>query len=250
MASQKIFTTKYVDELISSIKNGEVDSYFKQDFKSKDTSTVITGISVKEIPSLIIPKKGDQGDDIENVKTIFDAYRNLPKAQATDVRFWAYLTHVVFWKYMKARTDEKKITKNEKGIRYILNHWFLQGGLERNDIARLWWGAKLTFDKNRKNPYELTEIFFDMLDFTRTIFKSNSGKHPAFLHAFLEYVLENPDLFSSQKEAKVRMLARKMNALSTFKNIALLDKNDIKKIFAEHKDDLRKSDNNKDTLIE
>jgi len=242
MASQKIFTTKCVDELISSVKNSKVDLYSKQDFKGKNISAVITGISVKEMPSLILPQKKDQGDNIENVKMIFDAYRDLPKVQATDVRFWAYLTHVVFWKYMKARTDEKKITKNEKGIRYVLNHWFLQGGLERNDVARMWWGAKLTFDKNRKNPYELTEIFFDMLDFTRTIFKSNSGKYPAFLHAFLEYVLENPDLFSSQKEAKVRMLARKMNALSTFKNIALLDKKDIKKIFDKYKDDLEKLD--------
>ena len=242
MASQKIFTTEYIDEMVNNIRDENVKKYSNEVFDVNENSTEITGISIEENPTLIIPKKEDRGDNIENVKIIFDTYKNITRAQSTEVRFWAYLTHVVFWNYMKARTNPDSITNDKKGAEYILRHWFIQGGLERNDIARMWWGAKLTYDEKRKNPYELTKIFFSMQDFTRTIFKSHFGKYKKFLHAFLEYVMEEEDLFSNKKEAKARLLAKKMNALGAFKNIAILDKEEIKDLFDRYKSDLEKLD--------
>jgi len=132
---------------------------------------------------------------------------------------------------------------NEKKGGYIIEHWFLSGAgasnLARHGLAMLWWGAHVTYDQERSDPFELTREFFSMLDYTRTILTGTQGRSRIFTHALLEFVIENPKLFESQKEAKIRFLMRKSNFFGGYKVLPALSKIEIKDMFKQHKTALR-----------
>ena len=78
-----------------------------------DSSLIETGIYIKDI-ELVNPKEKSTDTDFENAKILYEALKdNISIDLATDNRFWCYLTHGVFWKYMTKRwslegLDEKK----------------------------------------------------------------------------------------------------------------------------------------------
>lgn len=63
---------------------------------------------------LIMPGSGDNHNDFENTKKIYTALKDLPFSIAIDERFWTYLTHVTFWKYMRERWPLEKGIKTKK----------------------------------------------------------------------------------------------------------------------------------------
>ena len=81
-----------------------------------------------------------------------------------------------------------------------------------------------------------------MLDYTRTILTGTQGRNRIFTHALLEFVVENPELFKSQKEAKVRFLMRKSNFLGGYKILPALSKAELKNIFNEQEQQLKDED--------
>ncbi len=102
----------------------------------------------------------------------------------------------------------------------------------------LWWNVYLTYDERRKNPYELTEELFSMLDYTRHLLPGIQGRNRKFVIALLEFVIENPVVFDKYKEAKVRFVMRKANYLAGYKSFTALEKDDIKMILKKYKDEL------------
>ena len=179
--------------------------------------------------------------DLENAKIIFKAYQDMNPMDATDIRMWTYLSHVTYWDYMRIRRPIKKQPDNKKA-EYIISHWFIDslspGKLLRQDIAMLWWNVYLTYDDTRKNPYELTEELFSMLDYTRHLLPGIQGRNRNFVHALLEFVIENQNLFAKYKESRVRFILRKANYLAGYKSFTALNKEDIKSIFTKYKNEL------------
>ena len=159
--------------------------------------------------------------------------------QASDARFWIYLSHFDFNEYMRLRFP---LPEKNKRSEYIMEHWYLNGispnTLIRQGISRLWWGAYTTYDSTRENPYELTEELFSMLDYTRTLTTGTQGRNRNFTHAILEFVIENPELFESNKEAKVRFIMRKMNYAGGYNILTSLSKDKIKKILGQYKKEI------------
>lgn len=99
--------------------------------------------------------------EVENSIIIHRSLKNiLTPSQASDERFWAGLTHGVFWEYMHNRweMDVKETSKESIETRY-----FLKGSnkhaLRANTISRLWWVASMFFDENRDDAYELLNAF-------------------------------------------------------------------------------------------
>lgn len=94
-------------------------------------------------------------DDPTRCVNIFIALQNLTPKQATDNRIWVYLTHFVFWDYVRARWPlPKEKTKREKAIR---THYFMNGVrnmIRDNAISRLWWMAHVC---NRLKRHELRD---------------------------------------------------------------------------------------------
>lgn len=238
---QHIFRSTYIERLKRELKTqNRYEPYLaeKYDF---DSSEVIDKTTVKtDYPELIMPVEGNNYD-LENAKIIFEAYKSMRPVDATDIRIWTYLSHVTYWKYMRIRRSVEKQAA-EKRASYILNHWFIDslspGNIMRHDIAMFWWAVNMTYDESRKNPYELTEELFTMLDYTRHLLPGIQGRNINFTHALLEFVIENGGLFSKHKESRVRFLMRKANYLAGYKNFNLLEKKEIKEIFGNYKDEV------------
>ena len=144
---------------------------------------------------------------------------------------------------MKKRTDVEAQDEGKRG-KYILDHWFVDpmspASLMNNDISRLWWVVFLTKSKNTKDPYVLTREVFSMLDYTTHLLPGTQGRNETIRFAVLEFVVENPGLFSKNKEAKVRLIMRKLNLRGGYSALSSLDSVQIKSLLEEAVPELKK----------
>lgn len=244
MSYQKIFRTSYVEFLTSRLNSGDYSTYYSAKFEP-DSKSILIRQDINDPGEIKLKKPNILGyREYENAVLLFNAYKNLTREQASDGRFWAFLTHVKFMDYMihkrlPQKTEEESLKKSQ-----ILQHWFVYPvnakNLLRNDIALLWWGAYLTYDKDRKDPFELTKELFSMADYTRTLLPSIQGRNNIFTKALLEYVIKNKNLFSKYKEGKVRKLMEKLNFHGGYTILANLTIKELFEIFDKYKTDLEK----------
>ncbi len=102
--------------------------------------------------------------EVENVKKIYTAMKNLTDTQATDERLWAGLTHCDFYSFMHKRfisdLDKNVIKEVESNIKtkFFYGSDARKRSLFRNALSKLWWIGKLTYDSKRKDPFELTSF--------------------------------------------------------------------------------------------
>ncbi len=242
MSEQELFYGPYLYDLTCKVRKMEIDGYLRGDF-SYDSSKVLHNphISYPESLNLIPSTSNKCHFDFENAKQLFDSYKNLTPFQATDIRIWTYMSHVSHMDYIRTRYP---IPENDAkaAAKHIESHWFINNLSARrisdHGIARLWWAAKLTYDQQREDPYELTKELFKMQDFYRTLFGGRLGRSKQFIHAVLEFVKENESLFSDSKEAKVRLLIRKMNYESGYRLLTSLSVEDLKKRFMSYEEEI------------
>lgn len=178
----KFMKNDALDMLKSDIKNN-IDKYQLDDcwiddyFKSKNFEKYYfdTGINMNnfKLPELII---GDSSTDSDNSRKLYKALEFLSPVQASDLRLWSYLEHKTYWNYMRKRwaaekvkktnadnNDEEIIRKMEKRIKE--RYFYKDKPYARNALARLWWGAYITYDvKNKNNPFEYTDYIFSNQD--------------------------------------------------------------------------------------
>ena len=245
MAYQKLFKTGYIEDLKSALTEQDVMKTYTADSFNYDSSAILDNprIKIDEPIRLNLPTDKDHFD-FENSKIIFECYKELNPVMATDSRMWTYLAHVDYWEYMRGRWPLEDLTPKfeEKPADYVLEHWFLKSPaptwLMRNGISRLWWVSYLTYDENRDDPYELTQEAFSMLDYTRHLLTETQGRYRDFRHAILEFVINNKELFSKYKEARVRFLMRKVNYLGGYKIYGNLSKKELEQIFLNYKTEL------------
>ena len=97
--------------------------------------------------------------DVENVRRIYGAWRTLAPYTAADERFWAGLSHTLFWRYIHYRKE--KDFGEGKAAALRSDFFFAQGrrrSLFVNPIARLWWAGHMVFDERRRDPFELLPV--------------------------------------------------------------------------------------------
>jgi Family of unknown function (DUF6339) len=215
----KYFKAGFVEKLQAEVEKN-IDWYQQDDlwiekYAGGKEFALDTTITLPDKFELLSPGPKNL-NDLENVKRLHQALKALSPIQASDPRFWAYLSHVTFWPYMRKRwVVEEKPT--EQRVNYVLSHYFLRTGssrsIIRNGIANLWWYGFLTYDEDRKNPYELTEILLKKLDIARNILERNLGRNRVLLQSFLEFLLENPKITESGNKGReiIRVLVRKLN---------------------------------------
>ena len=240
---QIIFKSHYVSELMRDIKNGINVHMYSGEAVPISNSDTIQNIKIEAPESLkiIIPKTRNNYD-VENAISLYESYKDLNRTQASDIRFWTYLSHTSYWKYLQKRWPLKNDEEINK--RTILQHWFINGlsakNLTRHGVSSLWWGSHATYVKDRKDPFELTKEFFSMLDYTRHLLSGNLGRNENYVHALLEFVVENPKLFSKFKEKKIRHIMRVMNFTAGYSLLGSLSKEEIKKLLKEQEKELLK----------
>jgi len=229
----KVFQQSYVDRLfrtVSSTNNFEDYSLENFPFEGRFPRGG-TGLYIDKNTKL-----DAENSDLENSKILYQALFTLTETQASDERLWTYMTHVVFWKYMRNRWPVEK-TQENKEIGRITDRYFLRKiniqSLTRNGIARLWWYAHLTYDKSRANPFELTEVLLSKADLTVGLTERALGSNRNILFAVLEFLKENSSISSS--EEKTREIYKRLNLVGGVRNLPFLSVEDITEILEKIK---------------
>lgn len=145
-----------------------------------------------EIPDFTLDMSADKPfqTEAENAKRVYGNLTFLSDSQASDERFWASLCLGPFWDYVKYRWDiNKKCT-----VGNVHQHFFFGFGprrsLTRNALSRLWWIGRLTYDKNRADPWELTKFVCESADHIMHILERNTSNNPSIIRPFLSAILD------------------------------------------------------------
>ena len=228
----KVFTTPFLQRLGQRLQSEDIiRGYIAGKAPSFSASDVKD--TVIEIEAL--PKLDANLTAFENARVLYEALRGLDRTMASDQRLWAWLAHVPFMDYMAKRwpvTDQAE----EKRARYIAQHWFVNTQTTtaylRHGIALLWWGAHMTYDEKRDDPFELTRVFFEYYQDT-TIFSDSLGRSDIFTQSLLDFVLNNPEYFKENKRDKIRELVRRLNFVGAYRILPALDDKNLRSILSE-----------------
>jgi len=228
----KVFTSKFLQQLSQRLQSEDVINRYiagkAPSFSASDIKNTILEIEV-------LPKLDADFTAFENARILFEALRGLDRTMASDQRLWAWLAHVPFMDYMAKRwpvADQPK----EKRAQYIAQHWFVetQAGRSylRNSIALLWWGAHMTYDEKRDDPFELTREFFEYYQDT-TVFSDSLGRSDLFTRSLLDFIINNPEYFKENKRDKIRELVRRLNFVGAYRVLPALDEKNLRNILDE-----------------
>lgn len=183
-----------------------VDQYFID--KESPHYFFDTGKEINDYQLII----GGSETDFQNAKIIHEAYKDvLNPVLASDLRLWAYLAHVQHWDYMynrwkidvpdeevdEEKEDGKKSPKGKTANRIKSRYFFGNSrgkAYVRQGIARLYWSAYLTYDKNNENPYEYTEFFFSKQDIFLNITERSYARNKVLVLAALKELKKHPEL--------------------------------------------------------
>jgi hypothetical protein len=238
MSSIIIFKSSFVHTLRSSVRLN-LDKYLQDAPWAEDVMTaggrdLQTGIDLGGSISLDLPEAGNL-KDTENAIRFHKVLRQLTPLQARDPRLWTRMSHVDFWQYMRARWPvNRHMADKERAVRFVESRYFVpqsqSRALLRNGIARLWWTAQMSHDRERENPYELTAILLSMLDITQQILERGMGRADNVIKAFLEFLLRNSATLltgGDLNRSRIRRLAKHLNMYGGVSVLDSLNKSDI-----------------------
>ena len=228
----KVFTTPFLQRLGQRLQSEDVIRGYvagkAPSFSASDIKDTI--LEIEELPKLDADLTA-----FENARALYESLRGLDRTMASDQRLWAWLAHVPFMDYMVKRWPVEDQPK-EKRAHYIAQHWFVEAqtgrSYLRNSIALLWWGAHMTYDEKRDDPFELTRVFFEYYQDT-TIFSDSLGRSDIFTQSLLDFVLNNPEYFKENKRDKIRELVRRLNFVGAYRILPALDDKNLRSILSE-----------------
>ena len=148
-------------------------------------------------PPELLDNNGEYKPDAEASKLVFQWLSDLTPVQASDERLWVLLTHRHFAAYVHKRWGQKRFesAKNPEGV--VLDRWFYRGrGLRtcvHSGISRLWWFGYLTYDRQRPNPFELTDTLLSLQDIQTAFLERSLGPCRPLLNAVLETVKKHQE---------------------------------------------------------
>lgn len=224
----KVFTESYTDKLYRELKSTvNSENYLKDAFPYEDRFPKGgTNIFIREDFNLDPAKS-----DLENSILLYNELM-LNETQASDPRLWTYLSHVVFWKYMRKRWALEDVRKNDNPLSRIIDRYLLINprleSLTRNGISRLWWYAHLTKDDSRKDSFELTKVLLTRAEIPVGILERTIGINTNMRTAILEFLKENNDILLN--EDLTRKLLRELNLYGGTKMLPLLEIQELKNI--------------------
>jgi len=241
----KLVKSDFVNELKKNLRKNFVDPKYLDGGISFGPMNVIENpfLDSPEDKKIRLTAPGeDDRFEFQNSVILYEHFKTMTITQATDARIWTYLTHVTFWEYMHSRRPIGSAPEAQRPA-YIMRHYFVDPvnarNLLLNDISLLWWGAHLTYDEeNVQDPFWLTAEAFSMLDYTRHLLPGSQGRNRNFALAVLQFVLENPKMFKTFKESKVRFIMRKCNFISGYKVLPVMTRKDIIGLISKYKDEI------------
>lgn len=227
---QEIFSNSFVEYLYRKLlETKDVGSYLEEDFsfdKVEYSPRGVYEIEEKNI-ELIIPEGNDK-KDFENTQLVYSAYKDLSPVKASDHRFWTYLTHITFRRYMQSRWPLKH-AKDKANL--IIDRYFLRSPnirtLTHNGISRLWWFGYLTYREDRGDKWELTRTLLSLQDLPTSLFERSLGSNYNIRTGVLDFFLMYPELVKSKT---VQKMIRDLNLIGGVRNLAFLSAKEIEQI--------------------
>lgn len=170
------------------------------------------------------PKGKENLTDIENIQRVYNHMKVLSDSQASDERIWVAYTFSIFLDYMKYRWSAFNV--NDMENHYLFNYTS-QRSLYRNGIARLWWIGRVTYDKTRVDPYELTKFLCRDQDYIESICGRNVFNNPDVGFATLNALFDAEKAGVKIDRYVVREVAKYVNLLSGTYILGIMDKEEI-----------------------
>lgn len=128
--------------------------------------------------------------EAENAKRVYSNLRFLSDSQASDERLWAGLCLGKFWPYVNYRWEISKKCSISTVKQHYLFGFGARRSLTRNAMSRLWWIGRLTYDKTRPDPWELTKFVCENADYIMHTLERNFSNNPAIIHPFLSAIID------------------------------------------------------------
>lgn len=192
-----------------------------------------TGIDVLE-ENLLLPQNASPEKDAASAKRLYELLKDkITASQAADPRFWVYMCHETCWEYMVKRWEIKN--NIDIDARYFIKGASIRA-FTRNGIARLWWFAHLTYDKNRNDHYELTELLLKNQNIQHHLLGRNFGMNKNILHAVLDMSKDYSAIFlSGNIQSKMDTLAKLVNRWGGVRLLDYLERKEIESYVMDRK---------------
>lgn len=227
---------KGVNKNIDLYKNDEpiLATIFPSGNCAKESSVVVDNFSLCE-------NTFDIQDDLINVKVLYTSMKKLTPEQASNVFLWTWLSHDLFYNYIKKRWEPS--TDGTIKDRYFCDSY--KGsriGLFRNGISRLWWYGYLTYQEGRSNPFALTELLLSNSDLCLSLVERKFSMNKNVIVGILGAIKEIND--SADHDDVVmdewRGLAKYLNRYGAVTMLDFLSPEEIQDISKKYILDLRK----------
>ena len=164
-------------------KNGNIEQVLKNNVSLKEGLYEIEEFTL----DMSQPLGREALTDIENIQRVYKHMKFLSDAQAADERIWVAYTVSQFAEYMRYRWEPRNV--NDFKNHYLFNY-SNQRSLFRNGISRLWWIGRITFDKSRIDPFELTKFICKDQDYIENICGRNVFNNPTIGHSTLRCLFD------------------------------------------------------------
>lgn len=182
MTRLRILSLPQVDRLRQEATSNLSPFQVTGPFPLPEESTLLpTLIEAPNPPSLVVDPTRHTADDAANAIRVFQWLSDLDMTQAADPRLWTTLGLREFWGYMQKRWPVASTSTTE-------SRYFVTGGrkaLNRHGIARLWWGAALTYapwDRQEdlsifrsEDPARFTKVLFSQQQYAVDLMERNLG---------------------------------------------------------------------------
>lgn len=213
------------DKLIELEKNIEMNiaNYSKKKYFLEESDYIESNIFLKKIDLKL--KDCSKLYDLENTKILYSALKHLTPLEASDERIWVGMTHSKEgMEYVKERwsiTEETSI--NSLKTRYFNNEL-------RNSYSRLWWYGYVSYNKELKNPWELTEVLLKKQDLTLNLMERAFSRNKDFIQKILRAFKNFEEKYKKfPKGDEFKKITKNINRISAITLLDLLEVEDFEK---------------------
>jgi hypothetical protein len=257
MDKLKIFKEHALNSLEDNI--GENIDFYKQDdiwvegFFEKTSWAIDSKLADLPDDLLLLPtgKTGKDLLDYENSQRVYLALNTLSLSQASDPRLWTYLTHVKYWKFMRARwpieqtqEDQEELDeglKKKSPLGSIKSRYFVMGdmsrALTRNGIARLWWAGYTCHNEyaKKESEFDYMKPLFETQDVFATFMERAFSKNKSIMKTLLKVLYDRYESGNAISDRlKYRSLAKYLILFGGVSIIDSLDQSKLTSIIEEH----------------
>ncbi len=237
MPAIHVLRAKSLDELESQVRGGEDLARYHEPGHFTflpEQLLVFPHQPTADPPALVVstdPRRGRAAADLEHALQVYSWIGPLSETEARDRRLWAWMAHVPFADYTRARwpipTNDAAKARNS-----ILDHWFVRGegrsSLRRHSIARLWWAVHLTQSPwerdatlaplRTEDPHVYTRVLLGNQDVFFHTLEREFGSNRRILIAMLEVIRHS----KRAPGPLVEWLAKEVNLACRYRELDLL----------------------------